>query len=241
MKKIIALMLVLCMAFAMVACGGEKFDPSAKSEGVMTYADYDAAAIDAEVTIEGYVQATQSWWEDKITVYAADPDGAYFIYELKCSEEDSKKLTPGTKIKVTGEKAEWDGEIEIMNGTFEFADDLTYVAPVKDVTSLLGTEELIKNQNAFVLFKGMTVVASQNDAGEDVPFTYAAGTPGKDIYIKLSYNGQTYDFCVEQYLTGKDTEVYKAVEALKIGDVIDVEGYLYWWNGMNPHITKVTK
>lgn len=239
MKKLIALVLVAIMSLSLFACGGD--DLAKKSEGVMTYAEYDAAAVGDKVVIEAYVQATQSWWEDKITVYAADPDGAYFIYELKCSEEDSKKLTPGTKIKVTGDKAEWKGEIEIMNGTFEFADDLTYVAPAKDVTSLLGTEELVKNQNALVLFKGMTVVASQNDAGEDVPFTYEAGTPGKDIYIKLSYNGQTYDFCVEQYLTNKDTDVYKAVEALKIGDVIDVEGYLYWWNGINPHITKVTK
>jgi hypothetical protein len=31
------------------------------------------------------------------------------------------------------------------------------------------------------------------------------------------------------------------VEALQVGDVIDAEGFLYWYNGANPHITKVTK
>ena len=50
----------------------------------------------------------------------------------------------------------------------------------------------------------------------------------------------TYDFCVEFYLCGKDTDVYKAVEALQVGDVVDLVGFLYWYNGANPHITAVT-
>ena len=60
-----------------------------------------------------------------------------------------------------------------------------------------------------------------------------------DLYFKLSKDGSTYDFCVEFYLCGQDTEVYKAVEALKVGDVIDLEGFLYWYNGANPHIISV--
>ena len=69
----------------------------AKSEGVMSYADYDAAALDSEVVVETYVQAKQSWWEDKATFYTQDQDGAYFIYEMACSQEDYDKLTPSTK------------------------------------------------------------------------------------------------------------------------------------------------
>ena len=96
MKKVIALLLACVLAFAMVACGGGADKPDVKGEGVMTYAEYAAAALDTEVTIE----------------------------------------------------------------------------------------------------------------------------------------------C---YLTGADTEVYKAAEALAIGDVIDMEGFLYWYDGPNPHITKITK
>ena len=44
----------------------------------------------------------------------------------------------------------------------------------------------------------------------------------------------------ESYLCDKDTDVYKAVEALQIGDKIDMEGFLYWYEGVNPHITSVT-
>ena len=59
MKKILAILLTLTFVFALTACGGS--DPAAKSEGVMTYAEYDAAAMDSEVVIEAYVQAKQSW------------------------------------------------------------------------------------------------------------------------------------------------------------------------------------
>ena len=117
MKKTMALLLALVMVFAFVGCSNEKED--VKSEGVMTYAEYVAAELDSKVVVETYVQAKQSWWEDKATVYTQDKDGAYFIYNMACSEADYAKLNVGTKIKVTGTKSEWSGEIEIVDATFE--------------------------------------------------------------------------------------------------------------------------
>ena len=228
MKKFIALLLALTMLAAFAGCGN-KFDPAAKSEGVMTYAEYAAAAMDSEVVIEAYVQATQSWWDNKITVYAQDPDGAYFIYELACSEADAAKLTKGAKIRVTGYKGTWAGEIEIMDATFEFVNDGTWVAEATDVTALLGSDALIDHQNKFVAFKGLTIEA----------INYKNGEPGDDIYVDVSYNGATYSFCVERYLTGPDTDVYKAFASLKSGDKVDIEGFLYWYEGVNTHITSV--
>lgn len=70
-----------------------------KSEGVMTYEEYMAADLDSEVVIEAYVQAKQSWWEDKATLYTQDQDGAYFIYNSVCSEEDYAKLYPVPRSK----------------------------------------------------------------------------------------------------------------------------------------------
>ena len=212
-----------------------------KSEGVMTYQEYMDADLDSEVTVETYVQAKQSWWEDKATVYTQDKDGAYFVYNMACSEEDYDKLVPGTKIKVTGYKAEWSGEVEITDATFEIEDG-EYVAEALDVTDLLGKDELIDHQNEYVSFKGMTVEASQLD-GEDVAFLYnydGSGSQGDDLYFNVSYNGETYTFTVESYLCDKDSDVYKAVEGLKIGDKIDMEGFLYWYEGVNPHIISVT-
>jgi len=230
MKKFFAILLTLTFVFALTSCGGGA-DPAAKSEGVMTYAEYDAAPLDSEVVIEAYVQAKQSWWEDKATVYAQDPDGAYFLYDMACSAEDYEKLTVGTKIKVTGFKGAWEGEVEIMDATFEIGEG-TWVAEPTDVTALLANEaELIKHQNKLVSFKGMTVEAVE----------YKNGEPGDDIYVTLSLDGNSYSFCVEMYLTGPDTEVYTTVGSLAAGDVVDVEGFLYWYQGANPHITSVTK
>ena len=242
MKKVIALLIACVLVFAMVSCNGTKND-DVKSEGVMTYDEYVAAELDTEVTIEAYVQAKQSWWDNKVTVYAQDKDGAYFLYELQCSEEDNAKLVPGTKIKVKGYKGEWAGEIEIMDGTFEIMEG-NWVAEALDATALLDSEDLIKHQNKFVTFKGMTVEASTDADGNAVPFLYnwdGSGEVGEDIYFKASVNGKTYTFVLEKYLTSADTDVYKAAQALAIGDVIDMEGFLYWYEGVNPHITKITK
>lgn len=242
MKKFLVLSLSLALVLGFAGCGS-KDNGDAKSEGVMTYAEYDAAALDSQVVIEAYVQAKQSWWEDKATVYAQDKDGAYFLYNMACSEEDYKKLTQGTKIKVTGYKAEWSGEVEIIDAVFEIMDG-NYVAPAMDVTSLLGTEDLIKHQNKFVSFKGMTVEAAGKDAaGNDVAFLYnwdGSGEDGNDLYFNVSLNGNTYTFTVESYLCDNTTDVYAAVKNLKIGDKIDMEGFLYWYEGVNPHITSVT-
>ena len=239
MKKLTALLLVVVLAACMLASCGPTADPSIKSEGVMTYDEYMAAELNSEVVIEAYVQATQSWWSDKITVYLADLDGAYFVYELACSEADAAKLTKGTKIKVTGTKAAWDGEVEIINATFEFGDDVKCAMSAEDVTKYLGNkEEMIKRQNQLVAFKGMTIT----------DISYKGGQAGDDIYVTAEKDGNTVSFCVERYLTAPDTDVYKAFteETVKVGSTVDIECFLYWWEsdknpaGANPHITKVT-
>ncbi|MBR4733279.1 MAG: hypothetical protein IK081_10970 [Lachnospiraceae bacterium] len=204
-------------------------------EQVMTYAEYAAAEVDDPVVIEAYVQANQSWWDGKITVYAQDKDGAYFLYNMACaSQEDADKLVPGTKIKVSGFKAEWAGEIEISDATYEIVAGDTYVAEPVDVTELLGTDALIEKQNQKVAFKGMTVES------EALYKWDGSGAEGDDLYFNVSVNGNTYTFTVESYLCGADTEVYKTVKGLKKGDVVDLEGFLYWYEGVNPHITAAT-
>ena len=264
MKRTIFLTLALTLALAVTGCGngstsqqdtsGSGSDTTSQSQSsasgsqtageVMSYEEYMAAAVDEKVTIETYVQAKQSWWEDKATLYTQDQDGAYFIYNSVCSEEDYAKLVPGTKIKVTGYKTEWSGEVEIAEGaTFEIEEG-SYIAPVTDVTDLLGTDDLINYQNQFVAFKGMTVEAAGQDAdGNDVAFLYnwdGSGEDGNDLYFNVSLNGQTYTFTVESYLCDNTTDVYNAVKNLKIGDTVDMEGFLYWYEGVNPHITSVT-
>ena len=255
MKKLLALLLTLALVTSFAACansganepatdgtteatGEATNEPTTGNEEVtvMSYDEYMAAAVGAKVTIEAYVQANQSWWEKDgqgvVTVYAQDADGAYFMYEMACSEEDAAKLVPGTKIRVTGYKGEWDGEIEIVNCSFEFVEGADpFVAEPVDVTALMGTEELQAKMNQLVTVKGMTFKS----------LSYKEDAWDKDIYVTLALGDAEYTFCVENYLTNPDTDLYKAVEALTEGDKIDVTGFLYWYQGPNTHITAIEK
>ena len=231
MKKLLALVLALVFALSLTAM--------AEEPAVMTYADYAAADVDSPVVVDTYVQAKQSWWENQATVYTQDVDGAYFLYNMACSEEDYAKLEKGTKIKATGYKSEWSGEVEITDATFEIEEG-SYVADAKDVTDLLGQDSLIDYQNQFVGFKGLTVEAA-DDTGAAYLYKWdGSGSEGDDLYFNVSKDGNTYTFTVESYLCGADTDVYKAVKNLKVGDTVDLEGFLYWYEGVNPHITSVT-
>ena len=59
-----------------------------------------------------------------------------------------------------------------------------------------GTDELIKHQNEFVSFKGMTVAAAgQDENGNDVAYLYkydGSGQDGDDLYFNVTLGENTY-------------------------------------------------
>ena len=233
MKKFFALFLAVMMLSALAI---------AEPVAVMTHAGYIAAELETEVTVETYVQAKQDWWDNKGTIYAQSEDGAYFIYNMAMSQDEYNLLATGTKIRVTGYKAEWAGEVEITDATFEILEADPYIAEALDVTALLGSEDLIAHQNEKIAIKGAVITAKKDANGNDVAFLYnwdGSGSAGNnnDLYFDVTVGDAVYTLTVESYLCGEDTEVYQAVTALNIGDVVDLEGFLYWYNGMNPHIT----
>ena len=240
MKRFITLVLAALMVMSLFAC------VSADETTLTSYEDFVAAEVDTEVTVETYVQAKQGWWTDsnsgvsQASFYTQTEDGAYFLYNLPCSEEEYEALVPGTKILVKGFKAEWSGEVEIIDATFEIIEDAEpYIAEAEDVTELFGTDDLAAKINRFIAVKGATVAAS-NDAGAPFLFKWdGSGAEGDDLYFNVTIGENTYTFTVESYLCGPDTEVYKKVMSLGVGDVIDLEGFLYWYEGPQPHITNV--
>ena len=210
---------------------------------VMSYADFMAAEVDDPVVIEAYVQAKQAYASDwsNTSVYLADQDGAYFAYRLACTQEEYDALVPGAKIRVTGFKAEGAGEIEIAEGcTFELIDGAdTYLVDPVDVTELLGTDALAEHMNQLVTIKGVTVAESEGG----VAFLYnwdGSGEDGSDLYFNVTLGENTYNFTVESDLCPAGSEVYETVKGLNVGDTIDLVGFLYWYEGPNPHITAVT-
>ena len=237
MKKFFALFLAVMMLSALAI---------AEPVAVMTHAGYIAAELETEVTVETYVQAKQDWWDNKGTIYALSEDGAYFIYNMAMSQDEYNLLATGTKIRVTGYKAEWAGEVEITDATFEILEAEPYIAEALDVTALLGSEDLIAHQNEKIAIKGAVITAKKDANGNDAAFLYnwdGSGSAGNnnDLYFDVTVGDAVYTLTVESYLCGEGTEVYQAVTALNVGDVVDLEGFLYWYNGANPHITSVVK
>ncbi len=261
MKKFFALVLVAIMTLALVACNtkpaegkdstsdsttapqdtakvteedttapdSESADSESTEKTVMSYAEFDAAELDSTVVVETYIQGKQSWWENKGTFYTQAPDGAYFLYNMACTEEEYNKLTVGTKIRVEGVKAEWAGEVEIVDAKFTILESDPFIAEAKDVTEYLGKDELASFQNQVVKFTELTVKSVE----------YKNGEPGDDIYVTFTKGDVECSFCVEAYLTGPDTDLYKKVGELKAGDVVNVTGFLYWYEGANTHITAI--
>ena len=243
MKKLLTIMLSVLMVFGLAACGKENDnntdDPTDGGDVVEVtakddYASFMAADVDAEVEVLMYVQAHQAWWEKDgqgvMTLYGMDKDGGYFVYEAKMDKETADLITEGTLVKVTGVKAEWAGEVEIMDPTVEVVGP-TMTFEAKDVTDVISdSEKLATYMNQKIAMKGLEVVEVSAKDSESDP----------DLYITCKLGDTEVNLCVENYLTGPDTEVYMTGKDLLAGDVIDVEGFLYWYEGANPHVTSIS-
>ena len=269
MKKHLALILALAMFFTLAACGQSAAPaapaasaepeapaaeaapaeeapaaeaPAAEEPAVerMSYADFAAAEVDSPVAAEAYVQAKLTWWDNKTSIYVADHDGAYFLYDIACPEADYEKLVPGQKIAFQGFKGEWSGEVEVVDGSFSFVDGDSYIAEPVDITAMLGTDELASHINQAIKVTDGVVA----DKGDGAAFFYNWDNSGEDgdcdLYFDLEVNGAVYTFVVRRYLTVPGSEVYEAVKNLKVGDTVDIEGFLYWYEGPQPHITAIT-
>ena len=148
---------------------------------------------------------------------------------------------------MSGYKSEWRGLVEMQEGcTFEIEDGY-YIAPAVDATDKLGDEEALKALMAGrVIFKGLTIAPSTIDGEEgEYAFLYnwnGSGMEGSnsDLYFNASLNGQVYTFTVESDEVPEGSDTYTAVTRLNIGDTVDIEGFLYWYNTAETHVHEIT-
>lgn len=224
LKKFIAIFAGALAIVPMVACN--------KGTASMSYADYSKAEVGADVVIEGYVQGKQSWWDNKATVYLQDDNGAYFVYELGCTEAQYKnELATGNKIQVKGQKAAYAGEEEI-NGSAKGAEATwTKLSGTKtyEAKKLSKLADMKTNPNMLVSLDLTVASTPEVDPKRD------------NIYYDVTDGENVYTFCVETYLTGKTGELHDTVKGLKIGDKITAEGFAYTYYDPQLHTTKVTK
>ncbi|MCR5740941.1 MAG: hypothetical protein K6G38_00550 [Gammaproteobacteria bacterium] len=243
MKKLFGVFLSLALALVLVGCGKTTTTKDVSGVG---YEEFLAAQDGATVTIESYIQAkTDKNSYGNVNLYLADSVGAFYVYRMAVTDAQYDQLVVGQRIKITGEKASWSGEVEFAEGksTFEMLTG-TYVAPAIDLSSKFASQaELMPYQNFFVSFSGLTVEESTKSDGTTAAWLYGwdgSRDEGADIYFKVSLNGTSYSFLVESDLCNKDSDVYKAAKTLTVGATVKLEGFLYWYNGPQMHVTAIT-
>lgn len=246
MKKLLTVLLTVLMVSSLVGCGKKEeapevveVNPSEKTEGSMTYADFAAASTDyADVVVEGYI-TNFAYAKDygNASFFMQDGDGGYFVYRMPCTDEDAAKLVVGQKVIIKGQKAAWKDEVEIAEGsaTYTLAEG-TYTFEAKDLTDAFANkDELYKSINMLIGFKGLEVAS-------DPMYNWdGSGADGDDVYVTFKLGDASYSFLVESSEFGTGTEVYEAAKALKTGDVVNLEGFMYWYEGPQVHISAISK
>lgn len=245
MKKLLTVLLGVLMVLSLAGCGNQTTDePTTDVTAANTYADYVAAEAETELELLMYVQGHQGWWTNDegkgvVSVYAQNDDGGFFCYNMFADEATAEALVPGTLIKVKGYKAEFSGELELSDATVEIVEGAEgKVYEAVDLTDNCGDNEALATyMNQKACFKALQVSADGWTYGWD-----GSGTEGDDIYLNLVCpNDARMTFVVESYLTGKDTDVYKTVQSLTTGDLVDITCFMYWYEGAQPHIIDIKK
>ena len=259
MKKLLLLILAFVLVFAMAACSGgsapanntntDNSSNTIKPEDVasMSYAEYMAAGDGANVVIEGYVQkyALNKDFHN-VSMFIQDEDGgSYYAYRAVCSDEQAAELAEGMHVKVSGKKASWSGEIEVGEGCIFYILEGSKVFDAADISGKLADlQALEKMMNRKISAKELLVDYSTSADGKTAAFLYnwdgsgAAGS-NNDLYFNISHGGAAFTFCVESDEDPEGSDIYKAVSGLHFGDMIDLEGMLYWYNGPNVHVNSI--
>lgn len=213
----------------------------ADDPAIMSYPSFLEAEEDSPVTIEAYVQAKEALRNGYCCLYVQNEEGAFYLPRMHCSQEEFDSLEIGRKIRVNGYKSHWNDSLEISDATIQMIDG-SWIAEAKNVTSLIGTEELIQHQNEKVCFHGMTVETMPD--GHSVWYSGWDNTApeGEDseLYFRASHEGTICDFTVKPSLCQNVQDVLHTLQALQSGDTVDLTGFLRFYNGALPRITEIT-
>ena len=215
-------------------------EASVSVDDAPTCAAYLEAEIGSFVTFSCYIQGRESWTDNFCSLYAQDETGACYLVRLPCTKEDYDRMTPGRMILVTGYKSTWGDDIELTDCSFQFLDG-SWLANPQDMTDLLGTEELSVHRNEKVCFSGMKIEPMMDGAsvwycGWD---NMAAEGENTEFFFRASAGEAVCMFSVLPSLCENPEQVIQTLKSLHLDDVVDLTGYLYWYNGPRPRIIEI--
>ena len=199
--------------------------------GVTTAEDYKACEDGEYVIVNTYIQDKESFRSvDGVGVasFYTQYDYGCYLHNVEMTKEEYDKLQVGSKVVIYGHKATVDGQPTVVDVEIRFVSLTNNVYSPVNITEHIGTENLEEYRDQKFAFRKLTVVAA-NDEG--AAFLYGhdgTGKRGSDIYFKAEYNNTTYTFVLNVELLEYTSDDYEKAESLRIGDVIDVEGFLNW-------------
>lgn len=216
-------------------------EESSFSDSICSYTEFISADDSRPVTIESYLQEKQTWADGKTNIHLQDETGAYYISNLACSLEEYQALKQGQKLRIRGYKMDFSGQLQITDAVFSHLDGM-YVAEPVDISDLLNTDELYLHLNQKVRFHTMTIKPMFDGVSA---FYYGWDNSGSmdkdsDLYFTASDGRKSLTFLVKAQMCGNDSDVYRTVQQLRVGDTADLEGILCWYNGPQPLVTSIS-
>ena len=242
MKKILFGLFSLLLIFGLFSCSlsFEEVEEEISDEGYMTYAEFKAAEVGAEVKIAGYIQYAEDWWDNKQTIYVIDKEGnGYFLYEVPVSELESAFVIVGSKVHVTGKKAEWKDQVEVVDITdLQIYGNDNYTHTPVDVTATL-TNANAKADFANQLVKIRATLGNRGTEEAPLPYTIewdnSADYGNKDIYINFSTALDNFTIIGRRYFGGTgEGSIYKTLSQLTandIGQTFTITFFVYMYDG----------
>lgn len=211
---------------------------------VMSYDAYIAAKKDDAACVQ--VVIDRIGLERKYNYQLAwghDATGnSYYIYNAGKDSMGENKIAVGNEVIITGTKDVYNGFHELIkcdSVTLVSQNNTTITTPT-DITSVLtatsdmASNDLVKYQGAYVKATGLVVTNIEKGT-----WVEADEEEGKEAY------GEKYFLDVTAGETGKEftigicrsaanaAELWASLEAIKVDDVITVEGYGSWYNLFN--------
>ena len=245
MKKILTVLLGVFMVLSLVGCSNKAAEQEQETlvdpapTAANTYEDFLAAELDTELELLMSVQCAYIDYKGNGYVFLQDDNGATFGYCEGADETLFNAMTPGTLVRVKGYKGEWSGELELIDATYEIIagayDGKNYDAI--DLTDKVGDNDtLATHMNKKSSFKGLTVkewLYNWDGKGE---------RETSDIYLTCTCpNGNDIQFVIKTGMYDCNSELFQFVETLQAGDVVDVESFMYWYEGPQPYVNAITK
>lgn len=213
------------------------------------YSFYDNASKGESYNLSGWVLALEAYntQYSSASIYLLDEslEGAYYCYSVKMSVDFYNGLKIGSPVTVSATSTVYSGLIETkQSGSIIANKDLAAkteaeMLAAKDISDIFitaDTKKITYAQSSYVKLTHMKVTKISGVKLDSTSITHS--------FITLERNGETVSVALNKNLMALDSQTAKDLDAevkkLKVGDYVDVEGLVGWYNGIQLLATKAT-